>query len=121
MIRAIYPDGQEIILPDAKLETLQKAVGGRIEYLPEAFHGLTTHDVVIGEDSLGKAPNLPAARAIGFDLSRYQAPCGVVVLVPLEQPNHAEREHQESWFALASVDPVLVGHGAIIDFYEGED
>jgi hypothetical protein len=120
-VRAIHPDGTEEILPDAELETLQKAVGGWIDYLPEAFHGLTTHEVVVSDEGEHEDPNLFAARAIGLDLAKCYAPRGVVVLVPLETPNHEERKHQESWFALAGVDPALVNHGDIIDFYDGED
>ena len=124
MIRALYPDGQEVILPDAEAETLQKAVGGWIEYLPEAFYGLVNHEVVINDGSFPSKdhdqPNEYAARVIGFD-PKHQAPRGVVVLVPLEQPNHAEREHQESWFAALSVDPALVGYGEIIDYDDGTD
>jgi hypothetical protein len=120
-IRALHPDGTITILPDAEFETLQAAVGGYIEYFPEAFHGLTTHEVVTNDDYHGLPVNLFASRAIGLDLSKYHPIHGVVVLVPLEQNNHAEREHQQSWFALAEVDPALVGYGAIIDHWDVDD
>jgi hypothetical protein len=83
------------------LEALQRAVGGLIEALPEAFHQLPNATVWINEDGLHALEvNRPGSRAIGLDLSRYAPLCGPIAVVRggahTTQP---EREHQTRFFA----------------------
>lgn len=86
VIHVIHPDGRKEthpFNPEGNLNTLQKAVGGYIEYLNPAYHALQNHDVVINEEGLGVLPeNWPGSRAIGMDLSACRPLSGPVCIVP---------------------------------------
>lgn len=100
----VIPAGGEplaVPLGEDRLATLQNAVGGRIDYLPEAFHELDGFEVVHLDDWHGRAENHAASRLIGLPAS-CEPLRGPVVLVPLPQgqDNRAEREHQRRFFGM---------------------
>ena len=84
----LHPDGrrEERELPtdsDQRLEALQAAVGGSIEYLSPAFHALHNHEVVINDDGFERLPiNRAGSRAIGMNLNTCHLLCAPIVLVP---------------------------------------
>ena len=123
----LRPDGacEEHELPGEgarRLEVLQAAVGGSIEYLSPSFHGLQNHDVVINEDGYERLPqNAYGCRAIGYDLSRYEALYGPIVLVPRMEGASAarEREQQGAFFeTLGRVVAGALGYDFVIDARE---
>ena len=109
----LHPDGrrEERELPtdsDQRLEALQAAVGGYIEYLSPAFHGLHNHEVVINDDGLDRLPlNVLGSKAIGMDLQTCHPLSGPIVLVPTEDDLHAQRQAQAHFFG--RLDAVVLG------------
>jgi len=94
----LHADGrrEERPLPEDNTEryhALRDAVGGYIEYLSPAWHGLQNWDVLINEDGLHRLPENPhGSRLIGMDLATYRPVCGPIVLVPREGASaHDER------------------------------
>ena len=128
----LRPDGrcEEHELPEdesRRLEVLQAAVGGSIEYLSPSFHGLQNHDVVINEDGYERLPrNAYGCRAIGYDLSRYAPLYGPIVLVPRMEGASAARERaeQDAFFETlervvnGELDPAVLGYDFVIDARE---
>lgn len=85
--------------PGERLGVLQEAVGGHIEYLSPAFHGLDHWDVVMNEDGADRLPPNPHACAvIGFDLGSYRPLCGPLVLVPREGGAGPDRVRDAAFF-----------------------
>jgi len=109
----LHPDGQreERELPadpDKRLEALQAAVGGYIEYLSPAFHGLHNHEVIINDDGHERLPlNTTGSLAIGMDLKVCHPLSGPIVLVPTEDDLHAQRLAQEYYFG--RLDALVLG------------
>ena len=94
--------------PDKHLAVLQAAVGGYIEYLSPAFHGLHNHEVVINEDGLERLPlNTTGSLAIGMDLKFCQPLSGPIVLVPTKENLQVRRERQRHFFG--RLDALILG------------
>ena len=109
----LHPDGQreERELPadpEQHLEALQAAVGGYIESLSPAFHGLHNHEVWVNDDGLGRLPvNRAGSLAIGMDLTMCQPLSGPIVLVPTDEDLQARRQRQVHFFG--RLDAVVLG------------
>ena len=94
--------------PDKRLDALQAAVGGYIEYLSPAFHGLHNHEVIVNDDGFERLPlNTIGSLAIGMDLEMSHPLSGPIVLVPTEDDLHAQRQAQEHFFG--RLDAVVLG------------
>lgn len=111
----LHPNGhrEERPLPqesDARLAALQEAVGGYIEYMSPAFHGLQNWEVVLNDDGLERLPiNVYGSRAIGMDLRQCVPIYGPIVLVPLPEgeTNEARRRDEAHYFGM--LDAVCLG------------
>ena len=109
----LHPSGQreERELPadsDKRLEALQAAVGGNIEYLSPAFHGLHNHEVIMNDDGFERLPlNTTGSLAIGMDLKVCHPLSGPIVLVPTDEDLQARRQAQAHFFG--RLDTVVLG------------
>ncbi|GAA4015883.1 hypothetical protein GCM10022631_30190 [Deinococcus rubellus] len=109
----LHPDGQREertlpVGPDKRLDALQAAIGGYIEYLSPAFHALHNHEVIINEDGFERLPvNRAGSLAIGMDLHTCHPLSGPIVLVPTADDLHAQRQAHEHYFG--RLDAVVLG------------
>ncbi|GGR16176.1 DUF3846 domain-containing protein [Deinococcus ruber] len=109
----LHPDGRREELTctkETKVSVMQAAVGGDIEFMSPAFHGLQNWEVILNEDGLDRLPeNFWGCRAIGMDARLYQPTCGPLVLVPLPagQTNHKRRDAKAEYFG--RIDAVSLG------------
>ncbi|GAA4015829.1 hypothetical protein GCM10022631_30110 [Deinococcus rubellus] len=109
----LHPDGrrEECELPadpDKRLDALQTAVGGYIEYLSPAFHGLHNHEVILNDDGHERLPlNTTGSLAIGMDLKLCQPLSGPIVLVPTDEDLQTQRQAQQHFFG--RLDAVVLG------------
>jgi len=94
--------------PDRELEALQAAVGGNIEFLSPAFHGLHNHEVIVNDDGFERLPlNTTGSLAIGMDLKLCHPLSGPIVLVPTEDDLQAQRQAEQHFFE--RLDAVALG------------
>lgn len=100
IMRRVNVDGtvDTLTLPaagDARAQALSAALGGAwMDRYPEAYHGLTGHEVWHLDSWHGEPLNRTAQRMIG---TPYELR-GPVLIVPVAAPNHAERAHQSDFF-----------------------
>lgn len=100
----LHPDGrrEERKLPadpDKRLDALQAAVGGYIESLSPAFHGLHNREVVSNDDGFECLPlNTTGSASIGMDLQMCHPLSGPIMLVPASDDPQAQRQAQQHFF-----------------------
>ncbi|WP_161883883.1 hypothetical protein [Deinococcus alpinitundrae] len=83
-------------------------MGGDIEYLSPAFHGLHNHEVIINDDGHERLPlNTTGSLAIGMDLKVCHPLSGPIVLVPTEDDLQAQRQAQGHYFG--RLDALVLG------------
>lgn len=116
----LHPDGRRETrdLPTRsreRLRAMQDAVGGYVELLSPAFHGLDGYDVWTNEEGEGILPrNVQGCRAIGFDLGSFRALCGPILLTPRSRGSGKARAAAEAFFARLERGEVP-GYAFVID------